>query len=177
MRFQRVFRPPALRLFVVWLVALHPRGYAAAEAQAQTQTQAQAQAQAQQAVHYGTPTEARAMLDRVVAALRADESTALEMFTSGADGFREKDLYPYCGGPDGNFTAHPALVGRSLRSLMDRSTPPKPVGREIYAAAKPGEIGEVTYTWTRPGGTEPTRKTVYFTKVGDEICAVGYYGN
>ena len=30
--------------------------------------------------------------------------------------------------------------------------------------------------WPRPGTTEPlVKKTTYYTKVGDQICAVGYY--
>ena len=54
------------------------------------------------AQEYGTPAEAKAMLEKAVAALKVDQAKALQMFTKGEGGFREKDLYPYCGGPDGN---------------------------------------------------------------------------
>ncbi len=124
---------------------------------------------------YGTPAEAKAMLEKAVAALKANQAQALEMFTKGEGGFKEKDLYPYCGGPDGTFTAHPTLVGKSLKDLMDKGTPPKPLGQEVYATAQPGKISEVTYTWTRPGETTPAQKVVYVTKVGDQVCGVGYY--
>jgi signal transduction histidine kinase len=124
---------------------------------------------------YGTPAEAKAMLEKAVVALKANQAQALEMFTKGEDGFKEKDLYTYCGGPDGNFTAHPKLVGKSLMDLMDKGNPPKPVGKEIYAAAQPGKISEVSYMWPRPGETEAVQKVVYVTKVGDQVCAVGYY--
>lgn len=124
---------------------------------------------------YGTPAEAKAMLEKVVVALKADQAKALKEISMGEDGFKEKDLYPYCGGPDGNFTAHPTLVGKSLKDLMDKSTPPKPLGKEIYAAAEEGKISEVSYMWPRPGSTEPAHKEVYVTKVGDQVCAVGYY--
>ena len=127
------------------------------------------------AQEYGTPAEAKAMLEKAVAALKADQAKALQMFTKGEGGFREKDLYPYCGGPDGNFTAHPTLVGKSLKDLTDKATPPKPLGQEVYAAAQPGKVSEVSYMWPRPGGTEPVQKVVYVTKVGDQVCAVGYY--
>ena len=127
------------------------------------------------AQEYGTPAEAKAMLEKAVAALKANQAQALAMFTKGEGGFKEKDLYPYCGGPDGNFTAHPTLVGKSLKDLMDKGTPPKPLGQEVYAAAQPGKIAEVAYTWTRPGETAPVPKVVYVTKVGDQVCAVGYY--
>jgi hypothetical protein len=127
------------------------------------------------AQEYGTPAEAKAMLEKAVAALKADQAKALQMFAKGEGGFREKDLYPYCGGPDGNFTAHPTLVGKSLKDLTDKGNPPKPLGKEVYAAAQPGKISEVSYMWPRPGETEAVQKVVYVTKVGDQVCAVGYY--
>jgi signal transduction histidine kinase len=127
------------------------------------------------AQEYGTPAEAKAMLEKAVAALKVDQTKALQMFTKGEGGFRDKDLYPYCGGPDGNFTAHPTLVGKSLKDLMDKGTSPKPLGQEVYAAAQPGKISEASYMWPRPGSTESVQKVVYVTKVGDQVCAVGYY--
>ena len=131
------------------------------------------------AQEYGTPAEAKAMLEKAVTALKADQAKALQMFTKGEGGFREKDLYPYCGGPDGNFTAHPTLVGKSLKDLTDKATPPKPLGQEVYAAAQPGKISEVSYMFPRPKDVDPdqkpVQKVVYVTKVGDQVCAVGYY--
>jgi hypothetical protein len=38
-----------------------------------------------------------------------------------------------------------------------------------------GTIKETTYWWPRPGSDEPFEKKVFYTKVGDQICAVGYY--
>jgi hypothetical protein len=122
---------------------------------------------------YGTADEARAMLEKVVTALNEDQAGALEMFTKGEGGFKDRDLYPYCGGPDGNFTAHPSLVGKSLKDLKDKNG--EPLGELIYGTAKEGEIVEVRYSWPRPGETEPVDKVVFVTKVGDQICAVGYY--
>ncbi len=125
------------------------------------------------AEEYGTPAEAKAMLEKAVAAVKQDEQKALAMFSKGEGGFKDKDLYPYCGGPDGNFTAHPTLVGKSLKDLQDKSG--KTFGGEIYAAAQEGKITEVPYMWPRPGGTEPVQKVAYVTKVDDQVCAVGYY--
>lgn len=122
---------------------------------------------------YGTPEEAKAMLEKAVAALKEDKAQALEMFTKGEGGFKDRDLYPYCGGPDGNFTAHPKLVGESLKDLKDKTG--KAFGEEIYAKAKEGEIAEVLYMWPRPGEEEPVQKVAYVTKVDDQVCAVGYY--
>lgn len=122
---------------------------------------------------YGTAAEAKAMLEKAVAAVKQDKAKALEDFTKGQAGFKEKDLYPYCGGPDGNFTAHPTLVGKSLKDLTDKNG--KPFGADMYKTAQPGKISEISYMWTRPGGTELVEKIAYYTKVDDQICAVGYY--
>ncbi|HQO28367.1 MAG TPA: cache domain-containing protein [Accumulibacter sp.] len=125
------------------------------------------------AADYGTPAEAKAMLDKAVAAVQKDKAGALAMFSKGEGGFKDRDLYPYCGGPDGNFTAHPTLVGKSLKDLKDKSG--RALGEEVYAAAKPGVVSEVAYMWARPGQTEPVAKVAYVTKVADQVCGVGYY--
>jgi signal transduction histidine kinase len=122
---------------------------------------------------FGTPDEAKAMLTKAVAAVKADKAKALEMFTKGEGGFKDRDLYPYCGGPDGKFTAHPTLVGGDLKGLKDKAG--KDLGAEVYAKAKDGEVAEVVYMWPRPGETDPVQKVAYVTKVGDQVCAVGYY--
>ncbi len=44
----------------------------------------------------GTAQEARAMLDKAVAAVKADEAVALAMFNKGEGGFKDRDLYPFC---------------------------------------------------------------------------------
>lgn len=125
------------------------------------------------AADYGTPAEAKAMLEKVVAGMKKDKAKTLEEINKGEAGFKDRDLYPFCGGPDGKFTAHPKLVGQSLKDLKDKAG--KPVGEEIYKAAQEGKISEVTYMWTRPGEDKAVEKVAYVTKIGDEVCAVGYY--
>ena len=122
---------------------------------------------------FGTAEEAKAMLQKAVVAIKADKAAALASFTKGEKGFKDRDLYPFCGGADGNFTAHPTLVGKSLKGLKDKAG--KALGEEIYATAQEGTIGEVTYMWPRPGTTEPVQKVSYITKADDQVCAVGYY--
>jgi len=122
---------------------------------------------------FGTAAEAKAMLEKAVAAVKANQADALAKFTKGEGGFKDRDLYPFCGAPDGNFTAHPSLVGKSLKELKDKAG--KPLGEEIYAKAKEGTIGEVSYMWARPGTTDLVQKVSFFTKIGDQVCAVGYY--
>jgi signal transduction histidine kinase len=125
------------------------------------------------AADHGTPAEAKAMLEKVVAGIKKDKAKTLEEINKGEAGFKDRDLYPFCGGPDGKFTAHPKLVGQSLKDLKDKAG--KPLGEEIYKAAQEGKISEVTYMWPRPGEEKPTEKVAYVTKIGDEVCAVGYY--
>lgn len=122
---------------------------------------------------FGTAAEARAMLDRAVAAVKADKAAALAQFTKGEGGFKDRDLYPFCGGPDGNFSAHPSLAGKSLKDLKDKAG--APIGTTIYATAKEGSVDEVAYMWPRPGSDTPVQKLSLVTKVGDQVCAVGYY--
>ena len=122
---------------------------------------------------FGTAAEARAMLDKAVAALKANKADALAKFQKGEGGFKDRDLYPFCGGPDGNFTAHPSLTGKSLKDLKDKAG--KALGAEMYQVAQEGKVAEVSYMWPRPGQTDPVAKVSFVTKVGDQVCAVGYY--
>jgi signal transduction histidine kinase len=125
------------------------------------------------AAEFGTAAEAKAMLEKAAAALKANQAGALAMFQKGEGGFKDRDLYVFCGGPDGNFTAHPTLTGKSLKDLKDKTG--KPLGEEIYKSAQAGKITEVAYMWPRPGSTDPVQKVSYVTRVGDQVCAVGYY--
>jgi signal transduction histidine kinase len=126
------------------------------------------------AAEYGTAQEARTMLDKAIAEVKLDKQAALQKFARGEAGFKDRDLYPFCGGPDGKFTAHPTLTGQSLKDLQDKAG--KPLGEEIYKVAEAGKVGEVNYMWPRPGGdATPVQKITYVTKVDDQVCAVGYY--
>ena len=125
------------------------------------------------AADYGTPAEAKAMLEKVVAGIKKDKAKTLEEINKGEAGFKDRDLYPYCGDSEGKFTAHPTLVGKSMKDLKDKTG--KPIGEELYKVAQEGKISEVTYMWARPGEDKLVEKVAYVTKIGDEVCAVGYY--
>ena len=132
----------------------------------------------------GHPTaqEARAMLDKVVAAVKADKTKALDMFNKGEGGFLDRDLYPFCFNvSDGKILAVASpnakqFLGTDIRDLKDATG--KVYGPELYAAAqKPeGQIGEVSYMFPRTGPDKtPVAKVSFVTKVGDLGCGVGYY--
>ena len=115
------------------------------------------------------------MLDRAVAAVRADKNKALQAFNAGADGFKDRDLYPFCAdAASGTFTAHPTLRGTPVRDLKDAAG--NAFGEQILrAGSTEGQVNEVSYSFPRPGTTAPAPKVSYVTKVADQICAVGYY--
>ena len=130
---------------------------------------------------FGTAQDAGAMLNKAVAAVKADKAKALDMFNSGEGEFRDRDLYPFCfNGSDGKFVAvgpnAKQLLGKDVRVLKDPTG--KVYGPELYAAAqKPdGQITEVNYMFTRPGADNaPVPKVTFVTKAGDLGCGVGYY--
>ena len=124
----------------------------------------------------GSAEEAKAMLERAVVAIKADKTAALKAFTVGTEGFKDRDLYVFCGDPDGMVSAHgasPALVGTDLRKIIDRTG--KKLGEAIYAVAMMGKISTVAYMWPRPGESKAVAKSSYVTKVGDQVCGVGHY--
>jgi signal transduction histidine kinase len=126
------------------------------------------------AAESGTREQAKFMLNRAVAVLKADKDRALDLFTSGNGGFIDRDLYVFCGGPDGFLTAHPYFMGVNLKRFRDKTG--KAVGEEMFASAKEDSISEVSYKWTRPGmGDEQVDKTSFYTKVDDQVCGVGFY--
>jgi hypothetical protein len=50
---------------------------------------------------FGTSAGAKAMLEKAVAALKADKATVLSQFTKGESGFKDGDLHVFCSGADG----------------------------------------------------------------------------
>jgi YHS domain-containing protein len=121
----------------------------------------------------GTPEDARAMLERAVVALQTDKPSALDAFSDSGGGFRDRDLYVFCGGPDGKFSAHPKYRGKPLRRFKDIAG--KPFGEEMYDVAQQGEFSKVSYLATPRGESGPREKTSLITKVDDQICGVGYF--
>jgi signal transduction histidine kinase len=129
---------------------------------------------------FGTAAEAKAMLEKAVAAVKADKAKALDMFNKGEGGFLDRDLYPFCANVgDGVLlaVANPNAkqnLGKDVRSLKDATG--KAYGQALYdAGQQEGTIGEVSYEFARPGDPKPVQKVSYVTRVGDIYCGVGYY--
>ena len=127
----------------------------------------------------GTAAEASAMLDNAVAALKANEATALVAFNEKSNTkFHDRDLYVFCYDmTDGKFTAHAnsAMMGTDVRTLKVKDDP---LGQRIFDTinkSSGGSVFTVDYNFPKPGTTEPVPKQSFVTKVGNEGCAVGYY--
>lgn len=127
------------------------------------------------AQQYGTAQQAKVMLERAVAAVKADRAAALAAFNKPTGEFRDRDLYVFCIAPDGAILTHatPAMLGVDLNKLKDSNG--KEFGKEMMSSAKEGQVSSVSYSFPRPGESKPTAKESYITKVGDLICGVGYY--
>jgi hypothetical protein len=130
----------------------------------------------------GTAAEAKAMLMKTVAAVKADKAKALDMIAKGEGGFLDRDLYPFCNAvSDAKVLPFPnpnakQIFGTDARNLKDAAG--KEFGKELYAAGqKPeGEITEVNYLFSKPGpDPKPVPKVTFVTRIGDIYCGVGYY--
>jgi hypothetical protein len=131
----------------------------------------------------GTAEEAKAMLMKALAAVRADRAKALDMFNKGEGGFRDRDLYVFCANAsDGTIvaTGNPNLkeaLGTDMRAAQNSTG--EPFGAEMYAAIqKPeGQITEVSYMSPKPGADDTLAFKVSLVARADADlgCGVGYY--
>ncbi len=132
-----------------------------------------------QKAQYGTAADAKAMEQRVIAELKANEPAAIAKFNKADGGFRDRDLYVFCfNTTTGIFTAqiNPALLGTDNRLLKEKDG--SPLGQKVYDAVqslKDGQITTVSYNYPRPNTSNPVPKVAYVSRVGNTACGVGYY--
>lgn len=121
----------------------------------------------------GSASEARALLDKAAAALKANREQALSQVRAG--GFRDRDLYVTCASAvDGAMAADPLVVSANLRDLKDTSG--RNYGSEIISVAREGAVTEVAYVLSPPGsGAPPRARTALVTRTGDHVCSVSYW--
>ena len=106
-----------------------------------------------------TAAEAKALLEKAISELKANEAAALAKFNKLDGGFRDRDLYVFCASmTDGKFSAHTnqALLGTDIRALKEKDG--TPFGEKIFTEMKEGTINTVDYNFPRPGTTEPVPK-------------------
>jgi cytochrome c len=127
----------------------------------------------------GSAAEAKAMFDRAVSALKANETAALAAFNDKNNKeYHDRDLYVFCYNmTDGAFTSHvnPAMMGKDVRTLKVGDDP---LGQRIFDTIKnapEGSVSTVDYKFPKPGTTEPVPKQSYVTRISNDGCGVGYY--
>jgi hypothetical protein len=103
----------------------------------------------------GTAAEAKAMLLKAVAAVKADKMKALDMFAKGEGGFLDRDLYVFCfNAGDGN--VHP-FANQNAKQFFGKDVRTQ---KDLIA---------------RPSDPKPVGKVSFVTRVADLGCGVGYY--
>src|SRR6516225_7682411 len=96
----------------------------------------------------GTAADAKAMLEKTVAAIKADKAKTLDQINKGENGFLVGDIYPFCfnlsdgllvavGKPNGE-----GLLGKDARKFKDPTG--DVYGPRLYDAAKEGQVNEVS---------------------------------
>ena len=66
------------------------------------------------------------------------------------------------------------MRGTQVKDLKDAAG--NAFGEQLMrAGGAEGQVNEVSYSFPRPGTTAPAPKVSYVSRVGDQVCAVGYY--
>jgi hypothetical protein len=127
--------------------------------------------------------EARAMLMKVAAAVKADREVALGQFNKGQFNrtgiAADADLYPFCVRlTDGKLIATPfpaATVGNDMRGAKDIAG--TAFGKPLFEAMSKPEPTEVSYLYPKLGTTAPAlpKSTVAMRVAPDLGCGVDFY--
>jgi cytochrome c len=125
----------------------------------------------------GTAKEAKGILDKAVAYLKANgKAKAFPAFDDLKGQFVKDDLYIYVLDQKGVVVSHGAnhsLIGQPLIDLKD--TDGKKFIKAIVDEANTKGKGTMDYNWTNPQTKKVEPKSVFFEKVGDLIVVCGYY--
>ena len=131
------------------------------------------------AAELGTAEQARAMLERAAAALKADQDAALKAFNDENNkDFRDRDMFVYCFNlADGKFTAYesPFLLNNDIREMKLYN---EPMGQRAYDAAHgaaEGVVITIDYKYPKPGTKDPVPKEALEERLGDQVCGVSYF--
>jgi hypothetical protein len=128
----------------------------------------------------GTAADAKAMLEKTVAAIKADKAKTLDQINKDENGFLVGDIYPFCFNlSDGLLVANAnlnvkQLLGKDVRTFKDPTG--DLYGPRLYDEAKEGQINEVSYMAPKPGADKTwVPKASLVTAVAGLGCGVGYY--
>ena len=125
---------------------------------------------------FGGKEKAKELLTRAVNLVKSNETVAFAMITAGTGGLSYKDLYPFCTSMTGIMVAHPLSSGTDMMKFI--TSDGLKVADIMLKNAKEGKISKLSYMLYRPVDGldgEEFKKTTYYTKVGEYVCASGYY--
>ncbi len=124
----------------------------------------------------GTPLEAKKMVEKAVAYIKAKgEENALKEFNNPNGKFQWRDLYVFAYDLKGVMMGHPnpKLIGRNLYQEPDIKG--KLFRKEIVYLASNMDSGWVDYTYLNQMTRHEEQKITYFHKVGNLIVCCGAY--
>lgn len=125
----------------------------------------------------GNAKEAKALLDKAVALIKAEGEKAYPKLQDKNGAFVVKDLYVYVFTADNaTVKVHPhaaGMIGKSWKTLTDANK--VPFVQQIIDGAKKNGKGSVDYSWSDPKTKKVEPKSAYYEKVGNVIAVSGYY--
>ncbi len=131
----------------------------------------------------GTADEAKAMLMKALAAVKADEAKALDMFNKGEGGFRDRDLYVFCiNTSDGTVVAigNPNLkqaLGMDMRAAQNSTA--RRLARKSTRRFRSRKVKSPrsSYMSPKPSADDAlAAKVTLVARADDDLgCGVGYY--
>ncbi|HYD98588.1 MAG TPA: cache domain-containing protein [Alphaproteobacteria bacterium] len=129
------------------------------------------------AAEFGTAEEAKAMVERALAAIKQNgPEAAFKQFEDPQGGFKDRDLYVFVYDMNGvnlSHGANKALIGKNLKDLKD--TDGKFLIQEMIKLAAAGGDGWVDYKWQNPVSKKIEAKSSYVKGDGALFVGVGIY--
>jgi signal transduction histidine kinase len=125
----------------------------------------------------GTAAEAKALLDKAVALIKAEGEKAYPKIQDSKGEFINKDLYIYVFAAEtATVAVHPyapGMIGKSWITLKDANG--KAFVQEMLDGAKTKGKGTVDYRWTDPQTKKAEDKSAYYERVGNMVVVSGFY--
>lgn len=126
--------------------------------------------------NFATPSEAEAMVAKVVKAIAANRDATLQEINSKDKKWIDRDLYPTVYTLDAKCLAHgqnPKTVGKDMLELMDADG--KEYMKERMDLAKTKGKFWQDYKFTDPATKKVLPKSMYCEKAGDVVVCAGVY--
>jgi signal transduction histidine kinase len=129
--------------------------------------------ESQYSAHTTSADDAKALLAKAVAAVKVNQDDAIAKFDNPNGGFKDRDLYVFCGDLKSGLSLNGPLKGKDLKTAQDATG--KMFGQEMLDKSNDGQIAVVDYMFPKPGTKTPVEKQAFIEGIGAIYCGVGYY--